>query len=465
MNLCAVNCFQAELPSVICDAISLEVLSLNGLGAAEGCLNTLQFPFSGVKLLNTIGGTLPACVWDMESLSTLHLTGNGLTGITISELPQQSPMADLSLSHNKFSGEIPLNMHLVERLDLFHNQFFGEYDRSSVWMNELVDMEINRLSGQLSVSKMENVSDMNVLRGNMFSCDSIPANDEHSSDYICGSENLNESLYVFCSALLAVGSSVLVVWQAARLGASPYSSSSKSFAGERCRQVHRYITSVQRLESAVGALQPVASLCVKLKEARWLFVRLLAVMLLIVAPIYCVRGSDGDALYSTHSETYSWFWTLAYLHGVVPSGLILGSWCVTVATYFYIVLIEDSGHLFSSSILLSSGVEADHLKVKTWVAGALFINGVVTIVVNAVYMYGTQQHLSAFALFGLQLSLAVFRLGYAYLAVPFLSRPVSDLVSNLSFRFLLLIVNNLVIPCLVTAFASPSCFQVTTAIS
>ncbi len=54
-------------------------------------------------------------------------------------------------------------------------------------------------------------------------------------------------------------------------------------------------------------------------------------MLLIIAPIYIVRGdNEGDSL-STHTNTYAWFWTLAYMRGVVPSSLILASWAVTVA--------------------------------------------------------------------------------------------------------------------------------------
>jgi hypothetical protein len=58
----AVNCFKSELPDLICAANSIEVMSLNGLRAAEDCKNVAKFPFSGVSLFNTIGGTLPVCV-------------------------------------------------------------------------------------------------------------------------------------------------------------------------------------------------------------------------------------------------------------------------------------------------------------------------------------------------------------------------------------------------------------------
>jgi hypothetical protein len=49
---------------------------------------------------------------------------------------------------------------------------------------------------------------------------------------------------------------------------------------------------------------------------------------------------------------------------------------------------------------------------------------------------------------------------YAYGMFPLLSGPILDPIANISYRLRLLTVNNLVIPCLVTAFRSPACFQV-----
>lgn len=92
-----VNCFQNELPNIICEASKIEVLSLNGLGSAEGCKNTFKFPVSDVSLFNTIGGTLPSCLWCLRNLTVLHLTGNGMTGTLIDKLPPNSSMMDLSL--------------------------------------------------------------------------------------------------------------------------------------------------------------------------------------------------------------------------------------------------------------------------------------------------------------------------------------------------------------------------------
>jgi hypothetical protein len=155
---CAVNCFKDELPSGICEARTIEVMSLNGLGAAEGCKNTVKFPISDVALFNTIGGTLPECIWHLRNLTVLHLTGNALTGKLVKQLPHYSRMTDLSLSHNKFSGEIPLDVQMVQKVDLSYNQFTGKYEDSTdndYWRNSQLNLEINRLSGQLPLSKLE----------------------------------------------------------------------------------------------------------------------------------------------------------------------------------------------------------------------------------------------------------------------------------------------------------------------
>lgn len=418
----------------MCEATTIEVLSLNGLRAAAGCSNPIKIPFSGVSLFNTVGGTVPECVWHLLNLTTLHLTGNGLTGSVISQLPEHSSLTDLSLSHNQFSGAIPLHVQEVRRVDFSHNQFSGKYEENMiVWKNNYVDLEINRLSGQLSVSKLKNVSEVNILRGNMFSCETVPANDNFSEDYICGSEDLNESLLVFVVAIAVTCCVAMMTYLMNHLFAPIWSLK----------------------QNADSFIEPIMVLCDKFKMILRLFSVLLLLMLVSGAPIYVVRGTSEEA-FSTHTNTYAWFWTLAYLRGIVPTAFIVCSWFVTVTACFCRIvlypLVQDSEAHENGS---SSQVKSHGLIVLS-----LFANGSIMITVNALYIYATQQPLSTAILFCMQLSLAVFRLGYSYSALPFLSQPVADPIANIRFRLRLLIVNNLVIPCLVTAFASPSCFEV-----
>jgi hypothetical protein len=470
----------------MCEADKVEVLSFNGLGSAEGCRNAIKFPFSDVTLFNTIGGTLPACLWNLRNLSVLHMTGNGLTGEIIPHLPHYSLISDLSLSHNKFSGTIPLGIHAIMQVDLSYNQFSGKYeDHLQHWTNSFVNLEINRLSGQLPVSKLENVSDLNILKGNMFSCDTIPDNDEYVDDYICGSEDLNESLVVLSSILIIV---MLVVCLAVVF--SRFDSTSTMFTSSciyvTTRRLHNYYTCVdqqkQQGDENSNLLQ-IKTLSDKFKKIIWLYIQLTSVMLVIISPIYIVKSGDAGNIFTTHTNTYSWFWTLAYMHGVVPSSMIMMSWMVMITMCFYHMILAPSieqnpygnvsqPHNYNSN---PTDLAKDHTNsvdkqmidtdVRTFKTSALIIalfviNAAITSVVNALYIYSTQQPLPVYIHFGIQLCFATFRLVYDLWVCPILSRPILDPVANITFRLRLLMLNNLAIPCFVTAFTSPACFQV-----
>jgi hypothetical protein len=465
-----VNCFVDELPTAICEASAMEVLSLNGLGAAEGCENTFKFPLSGVSLFNTIGGTLPECVWHMGNLTVLHMTGNELTGQLPLQMPHNSRIVDLSLSHNRFSGSIPRGIQMVKVVDLSFNMFSGTYEDDSLFSgNTLLNLEINRLSGQLPVSKLENVSDLNILKGNMFSCATIPANDGYVDDCMCGSSRLNESLVVFASALFFC---CLVLMMCVIAAFSRFASGLLRNQVTRLRSYSTYIDEQVKTSDTVH-LQPIADLSDKLKSIMLLFIKLGFVVFATTLPIYVVKGVDNDHNYSTHSNTYAWIWTLAYMRGLLPSVLILIAWIVLIGVCYHRIILtapltEDfpvAAAVSSKSIVALSSAEKalendtiiDDATTRPWI---LLANLTVAIVVNVLYIYSTQQPLSAFSHFGIQLSLAVFRLIYSYWFLPFLSRSIVSPIVNIGFRLRLLIVNNFLIPMVATAFASPACFQV-----
>lgn len=475
----SVNCFEEKLPSSVCEATNIEVMSLNGLGSAEGCQNIVKFPFSDVSLFNTIGGTLPDCIWNLQYLAVLHLTGNGLTGKIVSQLPDDTRITDLLLSHNQLSGTIPFQIEMVESVDLSYNQFSGNFEDSTrMWTNNVLDLDINRLSGKLP-AKLKEVSELNILRGNMFSCDSIPSNDEFEKDYTCGSEDLNESLYVFSSALFVVCCFAVVAYfavETARRTSSSSSSSktlsSLSLVRDPLSRLNMYMKNIEILQ-AETTLQPIKVLSDKCKSVSWFFVQLLFVTLVIGTPLYIVRGTDEEAS-STHTNTYTWFWTVAYLHGVVPSSLILMTWVVTVAACFYRILLAPLIDETLPNIQPWNSLRESHdassdettalnytiLKYYGVLSGVFLVNMAVVMSVNALYIYFTQQPLSDLLRLVMQFSLAVFRLVYSYGVLPILAKTIADPVLNIGFRLRLQMMNNLVIPCLVTVFASPSCFQV-----
>ena len=476
-SLFVVNCFEEELSDSLCNAKKVEVLSLNGLRAAEGCEDRIVFPLSDVALFNTIGGTIPPCVWSLQNLTVLHLVGNGLSGTLVDLLSPSAQRSEIFLSHNQLSGTIPSEFLKMEKLDLSYNHFAGEFpDYSQISQDTVMKLENNRISGQLPVSSLESVSNgsLSLLRGNMFSCNTIPDNDEYSHDYVCGSLHLNYSLFAFLSALVGIGCTVLIVvvlflWRAANASNSEVQSIGAIILSHATYALNLG-TNGWKMKCSQMDLRKIALLSDDFMEVIRCAVRLLSIILAGSLSWYLLKVLDSSGEYSTHSHTYSWFWTLAYVRGVVPAGLLLLVWVVAIIACFYrIVVVEKRMTRANQRELL---VEEAHMKHNCQeqhdfgkyqfghVCVAFVINAGITIPVNALYIYSTQQDMSASAHFGLQISLSIFRILYSMTVLPLLSRFISGVIVNSRFRFTMLTINNLLIPCLVTALTSDSCFQV-----
>ena len=160
------------------------------------------------------------------------------------------------------------------------------------------------------------------------------------------------------------------------------------------------------------------------------------------------------------------------MRGVLPAILVLLAWCVVVTTLFYCVrltysipadTVAESNNTNATAKSDAAAVAVVVEPVRWFLPMKVFVfvaNATLTTVINAMYVYSTQQPLSAGLRFCVQLGLAVFRLGYAYCVLPMLPVSKDNLLANMVFIFRLTIVNNFIIPCVVTAFASPSCFRV-----
>ena len=114
----SVNCFTGKLPDTICSNGGVEFLALDGLGASSHCPNSVSVPFSQVQLFNTLEGTVPNCLFELENLTSLHMMGIGLTGSLSTEIPYNSSLQHLVLSHNKISGSVPTSL-LQKSFEIF----------------------------------------------------------------------------------------------------------------------------------------------------------------------------------------------------------------------------------------------------------------------------------------------------------------------------------------------------------
>jgi hypothetical protein len=458
----------------MCLAEHLEVVSFNGLKVAESC-HPYEVPFFHVGLFNTIGGSLPPCIWALRNLTVLHLAGNGLTGAIKLNGESISKLVDLSLSHNQFSGSIPVGILNITKLDLSYNHFTGKYmKQDSHSVQSEIKLEINRLSGHLPASELDRVQNggLQILRGNMFSCGSIPTKDDFAEDYICGSQDLNFSLYV----LLAIAGICLIVIIAVLLaGLSTRFYTSRGILAHlfaktvQLRQYGSYFMNMNRIKMSPRLISPellkISFLSDSFGKTELLFCKLLLIVLIMSMPLYIVKMTNDSV--TTHSNTYTWHWTFAYMRGQLPSGLILLLW---VATCFCFAAVHPKLDPVSVEKCERNGDAADKKEPKRSFApntkdyiplcAALFFNASVMITVNSLYIYSTQQDFSSsFHLF-VQVLLAIFRMIFAQVALPILASTIDDAVLNTLFRFILLTFNNLFIPCVVTAFTSPSCFQV-----
>ena len=181
------NCLEVELPVALCAMKKVQVLSLNGLGGAGGCPNSVKIPLLGTLLQSIETAEIPSCLWRLKNLTTLHLSGNGYRG-EISMTRPASRLNDISLSHNRLGGTIPVAVQTMKKIDLSRNRLVGHVN--GVANNSNVDTtlhaQVNRLSGRLPIHDLQQVTDVDILQGNMFSCETIPQNDVSNSGYICG---------------------------------------------------------------------------------------------------------------------------------------------------------------------------------------------------------------------------------------------------------------------------------------
>jgi hypothetical protein len=159
------------------------------------------------------GGTIPTCLFNLPKLGILHLAANNLQGTLPSIVNFSATLQSVILSNNQLEGSIP---------SAFFNHTFY-----------YLDLSFNRLNGKLETpKKSENFSRkfdfgirnrteasvINILHGNMFSCDTnrnnLPNHDPDFVTYQCGSDYTNQSLYkwvgIFGGILVCIGITIFL---------------------------------------------------------------------------------------------------------------------------------------------------------------------------------------------------------------------------------------------------------------
>ena len=173
------NCFSiTSLPDTVCNASSLSSLILDGLHSSTSCLDYIFGPSSNINTYQAqkiLEGNIPACVFTLPNMTTLHMSWNGITGSISSVNSLAVHLVDLSLSNNILTDSIPNSIQERNwtQLDLSNNRLSGTLQSSS-FLNLISDSALflhdNRLSGSIPAT-IKNTLNISVLTGNLFGCD------------------------------------------------------------------------------------------------------------------------------------------------------------------------------------------------------------------------------------------------------------------------------------------------------
>lgn len=201
------NCLSGSLPEEMCTASALQTLSLDGLSTTASCRKPVLSGILGIKaftLIDTFTSTIPPCLFAMQSLQSLHISGNGLTGTLPSDLAISPSLINVSISNNKLSGPLPtafLQRQFLN-LDIAYNKFSGTLasDATSIPGNGSFFAQRNRFSGPFPNNMLDS-KNISALDGNLFSCSfartNLPKHDPKYPTYTCGSDEVNRSLLVW----------------------------------------------------------------------------------------------------------------------------------------------------------------------------------------------------------------------------------------------------------------------------
>ena len=458
MLCCSVNCFIGGFDERLCAASGAKTLSLDGLGASDGCDSTLYMPFTGVKVLNTwVGGSIPKCLWSFENLTSLHLTGNILSG-TIGDLSAASLLVELSLSHNLLSGTIPTSAQNIQSLDLSYNKLTGEFDNHIPYTNEsAVILEINRLSGGLPV-ELNSAETVKVLHGNMFNCDYEPRDDNvHNHDYVCGSSIFDISLLFWfcvvfgCCAMLTI----LMITPSAFFKARLHAVAPTLHL--RALKQHLYLTFFDTFSNKFflknEKFQVISKFTRYLNETGTLFLGLSGLLIFSSLPV-CFMKMFGGTQFSKYEHDYMWVWCLTHLHGIAPAVLIIIAWTVVLVMCLF---------WFPKHYDVSKGQISDYVMTRANVCLVLsmfVLNALVVGFVNAMYIASQHHEFSGTTQFMIKMMMAAFTYITNVIFTPMLCMSIKEPSRNVSLRLRIFIFNNIFIPCMVTFFTSRSCFQV-----
>jgi Leucine-rich repeat (LRR) protein len=472
------NCFSGTLSDSICNNDRLVSLIADGLHTASYCSHEIFHATHSYAESTAFHGTIPACLFAMHSLASLHISGNALTG-TIAATNISKRLIDLILSHNRLTGTIPDSVqgHKWRTLDLSYNrltgtlrsdfgqalqgatdQFLGNVTYNTT--SHSVAIQNNRLSGSIP-SALVHLQNISMLGSNLFSCEvdkrDLPKHDNNRDNYECGSNSFYTPLYMVAGILLVA--LVVLCWSCDVPGVV-----------RRCRaQLQTWkLTESFTPRHLMHVLTLSDILC---QMSLWCTV----LIVVLLMPWYGV----ASYYFGTYTYMYGWVISGAFLTGLAPAltelFLYAGLMIALVVFTTYAIRRKDSAErlrartsarISQSSAAPISAASQSLPKWKRMVVYVAFVSANVFVVVGMNVAFVTvalTQDNSV--LFIAQLLLSVFKLFWNTVCTPFLIYLATGIISQsgvsasfVTVQVLIGLFNNIAVPCLVVAVLSPSCF-------
>uniref|UniRef100_A0A6C0ADX4 Leucine-rich repeat-containing N-terminal plant-type domain-containing protein n=1 Tax=viral metagenome TaxID=1070528 RepID=A0A6C0ADX4_9ZZZZ len=432
-----VNCFSNQLPQSICNTTNIQTLILNGLSSASSCRKKI-IPgiFKSYYTEKKVFGKIDKCIFDLKNLSTLQLSGNGLSGnIEIESIGLK--LTSLSLSHNKLTGYIPkiIQEKRWKILDVSYNYFSGILMDSFNTYGEINDtqtysLQNNYLSGVLpsSVIELENI---NILDGNLFNCDldrkNLPKNDINVNKYQCGSNSFNIEYCLFIG-LLSIFSLIFfkIKYRVSSVGRNSLN-----------LDLEKNTNDINTNKIIYLEEDPIVLISKK-------FTFFIVFLLL---PFYVI-----SSIYSgTYNNQYIWIASAAFLKGIIVFIFLFIFFSCLIIKLFLI----NNNQIYNSTVNTSS-------KRVSFIY--IIINLLVVISINCVYVY-TMIYQNNNVQIVSQIMLSCFKILWNSQISPYILKNISMKInkrySETEYIFIKIFVsffNNIIIPMLVVMCISPNCF-------
>jgi hypothetical protein len=448
----ASNCFEGILPQTICDSSGLEQLILDGLHAATGCVSKLILGIFGAGLSSSqqVHGSIPACLFQLQNLSLLHMGGNSFSG-SLPHVPIAHILTELVLSSNEFTGSVPdfVWSSNITKLDMSFNRLEGTLPSnmlpyaqnrslhitgsSSVAMK----LHVNQLAGTIP-SFMRNLGQgsVDILEGNLFSCDSdrsdIPQNDPKASIYDCGSDSTNYGLILFG---VVAGVLLLIL-----------------FAVSTPRRLMKEILAVYCSQYAGTAVSGLLTTLYRAVD-RMTCLSLIGMILFALLSV----------LYASYADVYVWTVSAIYKTGFSPAMVMFWWLCLCVGLLIWNTArsVKNPNRNYSMDLLSgnrSAFLQCNKFKAKcsTYIISVAvrLINIAVVIGVNGLYVSALVVS-DYTAIILITLLLSIFKIVWNYALVR-----GSHFIEALNDGAVLgaCLFNNLLAPLIAELFASSDCF-------